>query len=151
MTHQFIQTLQKDHQEVQSILGKIQNTSEGAVKTKEDLFMQLKQELIPHMKGEEKHFYPLLMKKKEAQELGMEAMEEHHVAEVVLKELDSLSKDAKNWKAKAKVFSELVSHHIEEEEEEVFKTASELLSEDELDQVMSSFESEKEAVKKKLK
>ena len=46
MTHQFIQTLQKDHQEVQSILGKIQNTSEGAVKTKEDLFMQLKQEFL---------------------------------------------------------------------------------------------------------
>jgi hemerythrin-like domain-containing protein len=151
MTHQFIQALQKDHQEVQAILGKIQETSEGSVKTKENLFMQLKQELIPHMKGEEKHFYPLLMKKKEAQELGMEAMEEHHVAEIVLKELDSLSKDAKNWKAKAKVFSEIVQHHIEEEEEEVFNTAQELLSEDELDTVMSSFSKEKEAIKKKLK
>jgi hemerythrin-like domain-containing protein len=151
MTHQFIQALQKDHQEVQAILGKIQNTSEGAVKTKEDLFTQLKHELIPHMRGEEKHFYPLLMKKKEAQELGMEAVEEHHVAEIVLKELDSLSKDAKNWKAKAKVFSEIVMHHIEEEEDEVFKSASQLLDEKELDQVMSSFSKEKEDIKKTLK
>jgi hemerythrin-like domain-containing protein len=150
MSHEFISALEKDHEEVQGILKKLQETSKTAVKSKEDLFMKLKQELVPHMKGEEKHFYPLLMKKKEGKELGMEAIEEHHVAEMMLKELDSLPKDAENWNAKVKVFSEIVQHHIEEEEEEVFEKAEDLLNDDELNKIMSSFTKEKENIRKKM-
>jgi hemerythrin-like domain-containing protein len=151
MAHEFLETLEKEHVEVQEILEKLKNTSGKAVKSKEDLFMKLKQELIPHMKGEEKHFYPLLLKKKEGKEIGLEAMEEHHVAEMILKELDSLSKSDETWNAKISVFSEIVKHHIEEEEEEVFEKAKDLLSEDELSEIMSSFTSEKEKVKKGIK
>jgi hemerythrin-like domain-containing protein len=151
MAHEFLETLEKEHVEVQEILEKLKKTSGKAVKTKEDLFMKLKQELIPHMKGEEKHFYPLLLKKKEGKEIGLEALEEHHVAEMILKELDSLSKSDETWNAKISVFSEIVKHHIEEEEEEVFEKAKDLLSEDELSEIMSSFTSEKEKVKKGIK
>jgi hemerythrin-like domain-containing protein len=151
MAHEFLETLEKEHVEVQEILEKLKNTSGKAVKSKEDLFMKLKQELIPHMKGEEKHFYPLLLKKKEGKEVGLEAMEEHHVAEMILKELDSLSKSDETWNAKISVFAEIVKHHIEEEEEEVFEKAKDLLSEDELSKIMSSFTSEKEKVKKGIK
>jgi hemerythrin-like domain-containing protein len=150
MSHEFISTLEKDHEEVQEILKKLQESSKTAVKGKEDLFKKLKQELVPHMKGEEKHFYPLLMKKKEGKELGLEAIEEHHVAEMMLNELESLSKDAENWNAKVKVFSEIVQHHIEEEEEEVFEKAEELLDEDELNKIMSAFNKEKENLRKKM-
>jgi hemerythrin-like domain-containing protein len=151
MAHEFLAALEKDHEEVQEILKKLQDTSAKAVKTKEDLFMKLKQELIPHMKGEEKHFYPLLMKKKGGKDVGMEALEEHHVAEMTLKELDSLSKSAENWNAKIKVFAEIVKHHIEEEEEEVFEKAEDLLDNDELDKIMSSFSKEKEKLSKEIK
>jgi hemerythrin-like domain-containing protein len=151
MAHEFLETLEKEHVEVQEILEKLKNTSGKAVKSKEDLFMKLKQELIPHMKGEEKHFYPLLLKKKEGKEVGLEAMEEHHVAEMILKELDSLSKSDETWNAKISVFAEIVKHHIEEEEEEVFEKAKDLLTDDELNKIMSSFTSEKEKVKKGIK
>jgi hemerythrin-like domain-containing protein len=151
MSHEFLETLEKEHVEVQEILEKLKNTSGKAVKSKEDLFMKLKQELIPHMKGEEKHFYPLLLKKKEGKEIGLEAMEEHHVAEMILKELDSLSKSDETWNAKISVFAEIVKHHIEEEEEEVFEKAKDLLTDDELNKIMSSFTSEKEKVKQGIK
>jgi hemerythrin-like domain-containing protein len=151
MAHEFLETLEKEHVEVQEILEKLKNTSGKAVKSKEDLFMKLKQELIPHMKGEEKHFYPLLLKKKEGKEIGLEALEEHHVAEMILKELDSLSKSDETWNAKISVFAEIVKHHIEEEEEEVFDKAKDLLTDDELNKIMSSFTSEKEKVKKGIK
>jgi hemerythrin-like domain-containing protein len=91
------------------------------------------------------------LKKKEGKEVGMEAMEEHHVAEMMLNELDSLSKNAENWNAKLSVFAEIVKHHIEEEEEEVFDKAKDLLTDDELNKIMSSFTSEKEKVKKGIK
>lgn len=151
MALQFTEILKKEHSEVQSILQELENTSEGAVKTKEKLFMKLKQELIPHMKGEEKHFYPLLLKNKESKEMGLEAVEEHHVAEVVLNELDSLSKDAENWKAKAKVFAELVNHHIHEEEEEVFPSAEKMFDDKQLEQAMSAYSQEAQEMKQKLK
>jgi hemerythrin-like domain-containing protein len=151
MALQFLETLKKEHADVQSILQELQNTSEGAVKSKENLFLKLKKELIPHMKGEEKHFYPLLLKNKESADMGMEAIEEHHVAEIVLKELESLSKDAKNWKAKAKVFAELVNHHIQEEEEEVFPSAEKMFDDKQLEQVMSAYSQETEKMKKNLK
>ncbi len=151
MAHKFFQTLQKDHKEVQDILAKLLETSDGSVKSREKIFLQLKQELIPHMKSDDELFYPLLIKNKESAELGMEAMEEHHVAETVLKELDQLSKNEKNWKAKASVFSELVKHHIEEEEDEVFKSAEKMLDKDELDKLMSEFTNKKEDIKKSLK
>jgi hemerythrin-like domain-containing protein len=151
MSHEFLQTLQKDHQEVKQILANLKNTSDRAMKTREDLFMNLKQELIPHMKGEEKHFYPSLKDNKEAREVTMESLEEHHVAETVLKELDKLSRDAENWGAKLKVFKEIVEHHIEEEEEELFKAAEDTLDEDDFDKIMTSFQDEKEKVKKTIK
>ena len=47
MAHQFLQALEKDHEEVKGILEKLEETSKTAVKTKEDLFTKLKQELIP--------------------------------------------------------------------------------------------------------
>ncbi|RJQ65502.1 MAG: hemerythrin domain-containing protein [Desulfobacteraceae bacterium] len=151
MAHEFFQTLEKDHEEVKAILEKLESASDGAVKTKEDLFLKLKQELIPHMKGEEKHFYPALNSKKEVKELSMQAIEEHHVAETVLKELEKLPKSAENWSAKVQVFKEIVEHHIEEEEEEVFEAAEDALDEEDLDRIMTSFEEEKEKAKKKIK
>ena len=151
MSHEFLETLEKDHEEVKELLEKLQSTSKSAMKSKEDLFLKFKQELIPHMKAEEKHFYPVLLDKKGGHEVALESLEEHHVAEMVLKELDSLPKDADNWNAKLRVFTELVLHHIEEEEEEVFDAADDSLEDEELDRIMELFMEEKETLRKKIK
>jgi hemerythrin-like domain-containing protein len=151
MAHELLVTLENDHDEVKAILDKLENTSKTAKKTKEDLFLKLKRHLIPHMKGEEKHLYSALTDDKEGHEVALESLEEHHVAEMVLQELDSLDKDAENWDAKLKVFKELVEHHIEEEEEEVFRAAEEAFNEDQLDDMMSSFVEEKKTVMQKMK
>ena len=102
------------------------------------------------MKGEEKHLYPALKDDKESKDVAMESLEEHHVAETVLNELDKLSKDAENWDAKLKVFKEIVEHHIQEEQDEVFEAAQDALDEKKLDEIMESFQKEKESVRKKL-
>ncbi len=151
MAHEFFQILEKDHEEVKGILDKLESQSKGSAKSKEDLFLKLKEELIPHMKGEEKHLYPSLKDGDGTSEIAMEGIEEHHVAETILKELDKLSKDAENWDAKLKVFKEIVEHHIEEEEDELFEAAEDALEEDDLDKIMESFEKEKEKEKKKIK
>jgi len=147
MAHEFFRTIENEHEEVKSILEQLEKTSPGAVKIKEALFSKLKQELIPHMKGEETHFYSLLLDKKSARKQAMEATEEHHVAEMVLKELDSLAKSEEQWDAKLKVFKQIIEHHIEEEEEELFEAAQDNLDQDQLNSIMTAYAEEKEKIK----
>ena len=52
--------------------------------------------------------------------MTQEAIEEHHVVKMVLKELSSFDGSEENVKAKVKVLSEMVQHHVEEEESEMF-------------------------------
>lgn len=145
---EFFQLLKKDHVEVKGILGQLTETNKP--KKREELFHTLRLALVPHMKAEESTFYPPLMKEKEAREDAMEGLEEHHVSEMVLKELEKMPKDDDRWQAKIKVFKELVEHHIEEEEGKIFKSAKKTFKKDELEDIMKKFEKEKVKITKSL-
>lgn len=147
--HEFLEELKKDHQEVKEILEKIKKT--GGEKTREKLFLELKKELTPHMKAEEKVFYNVLTKEKEAKENALEGFEEHHVTEVVLKELEKMGKAEERWLAKMKVFAELVDHHVEDEESKVFKDAQSVLDDEQMDDILEKFNKEKEQLRSKIK
>ena len=149
--NQFFQMLKKDHKEVKGILAQLDETKESQSKKREDLFQKLKEELVPHMKAEENIFYPALLAKKEAREDTLEGVEEHHVSEMVLKELEKAPKDEDQWGAKMSVFKELVEHHVKEEEDKIFKAAEKALDQDEFKPIMKQFEQEKQTVKKNLK
>jgi hemerythrin-like domain-containing protein len=150
MHEDFFQLLEKDHNQVKDLLEKLQDTSDSAVKTREKLFLQLKKEILPHLKAEEKTLYPALKEEKDSRRKAMESIEEHHVTELVLHELDQLGKNEEHWAAKFEVFKELVEHHIEEEEEEIFSFAEEVLDEESIDQIMKSFQEEKEKIKSEI-
>jgi len=149
--NQFFQMLKKDHEDVKNILGQLKETKESAPKKREDLFQKLREELVPHMKAEESTFYPPLLAKKEAREDAMEGIEEHHVSELVLKELEKMPKDEEKWGAKVGVFKELVEHHIKDEESKLFKSAEKALDQDAFKKIMKQFEQEKQKIKKSLK
>jgi len=151
MPNQFFQMLKKDHEEVKTILGQLKETKDSALKKREELFQKLRVELVPHMKAEESTFYPPLLGKKESREDAMEGVEEHHVSEMVLKELETMQKGEDQWGAKMAVFKELVEHHIKDEQSKVFKSAEKALSSDEFQIIMKQFEEEKQAIKKNLR
>jgi len=145
----FFQMLKKDHVEVKGILGQLTETKES--KKREELFQKLREELVPHMKAEESTFYQPLLAKKEAREDALEGVEEHHVSEMVLKELEKTPKGEDQWGAKMGVFKELVEHHIKDEESKVFKSAEKALDHDEFQNIMKKFDQEKQKIKKTLK
>jgi hemerythrin-like domain-containing protein len=147
--HEFLEELKKDHQEVQAILEKLKSSS--GEKNRENLFLQLKKEIQPHLKAEEKHFYTALTQEKEAKENALEGFEEHHVTELVLKELEKMGKAEERWLAKMKVFAELVDHHVEEEESKIFKDAESVLDDEQFDEILEKFNKEKEQLKSKIK
>src|SRR6476660_5694136 len=115
--------LKDDHQKMRKLLSELESTTERGVKTREDLYAQIKSELTVHEIIEEEIFYPALRDHPKAKDIVLEGYEEHHVVDLLLGELDATPYDDESWGPKAKVMMENIEHHIEEEEGEMFKDA----------------------------
>jgi hemerythrin superfamily protein len=123
--------LKQDHEKVRGLLGQFE-TATGA--RREKLRGQIERELKVHTTIEEEIFYPAYRdasRKKDDRKLFFEAVEEHHVVDLVLPEMND-GRDADELKAKAKVLKEIVEHHADEEEKEMFPRARKLFSREEL-------------------
>jgi hypothetical protein len=148
--NEFFKMLKQDHKTVADILDQLEDT-ENKSKKRDELFQKLKVELVPHMKAEEIAFYPSLLEKEDAKEAALEGIEEHHVSDMVFKELEKMPKDQDQWKAKLSVFKELVEHHVKEEEGPIFMVSEIVLSETKLQSIMKQFVEEKQKIKENLK
>ena len=122
--------LKADHKKVAGILEKLDSTTERGVKTRAELFNQLKTELEVHTRIEETIFYPALEKADETRDITLEAFEEHRLVKQLLGELDSMGKDQEEWTAKFTVLKESIEHHVEEEEGDMFPKARKVLGEE---------------------
>src|SRR5258706_2402693 len=122
--------LKADHKKVAGILEKIDSTTVRGVKTREELFTQLKTELDTHARIEETIFYPELKKTDETRDITLEAFEEHRLVKQLLAELENMDKGDEEWTAKFTVLKESVEHHVEEEEGEMFPKARKVLGEE---------------------
>lgn len=140
--------LKADHKKVAGILEKLDSTTERGVKTREELFTQLKTELDVHARIEETIFYPALEEAEETRDITLEAFEEHRLVKQLLGELEQMSKDSEEWTAKFTVLKENVEHHVEEEESDMFPKARKVLSDDQAETLGTRLE---EAKKEQMK
>ena len=136
--------LKEDHQKVKKMLAELESTTERGVKTREELFTKVKQELVVHEAIEEEIFYPALKEHPKTKEIALEGYEEHHVVDTVMAEMEGIAYDDEQWGAKFTVMKENLEHHIEEEEGEMFKQAKQVFDEDELVQLGEYMEARKE-------
>ena len=125
--------LEADHRRFEALLKQGAETTERAVKTRTQLLKTLAAELVVHERAEEQVLYPALKPHAEARDLVLEGYQEHHVADLIVKELKGLSRDSERWGAKLKVLQENLEHHIQEEERQMFPTARAVFSREELD------------------
>ena len=135
--------LKQDHKKVADLLEKLEKTTERGVKTREELFGKIKEELEIHTHIEEAIFYPVLQKEKGTEDITREAYEEHKVVKTLLSELDALNKDDEQWLPKFTVLKENIEHHVEEEEGEMFKEARKAIEKEELEQLGDQMNAEK--------
>ncbi|HET7482291.1 MAG TPA: hemerythrin domain-containing protein, partial [Actinomycetota bacterium] len=75
---------------------------------------------------------------------ALEGYEEHHVVNEIMGELEQTPVDDERWGAKASVMKENIEHHIEEEEEEMFKKARQIFDKAELEQLAERMKARKE-------
>src|SRR5436190_21278011 len=118
-----ISILKKDHDTVKDLFEKFEKAESST--EKERIITKAVNELKIHAAIEEEIFYPTV-RKHVGSDLMNEADEEHHVAKVLIAELDLNGGGGDHRMAKFTVLAESVRHHIKEEETEMLPKAKEL-------------------------
>jgi hemerythrin superfamily protein len=115
--------LKEEHDLVKELFDRFEKETEQDPAAGEKTAMEICTELTRHAEMEEKIVYPKL--KAQDEDIYFEAQEEHHVAKVLISEIESMRPDGV-WRAKVTVLAENVRHHIDEEESEAFPEMKEL-------------------------
>ena len=121
--------LKKQHRKVEGIFEKLEKSRSDA----QALIASLANDLAAHMAIEQTIFYPAVRAIKP--DLVGESYQEHAIAEIALKRLLSTQPDDPTFKAKVTALKELILHHVEEEEKELFPAVEKQLEDDELEQL----------------
>ncbi|WP_338088906.1 hemerythrin domain-containing protein [Nannocystis pusilla] len=95
---------------------------------------------MPHSRGEESTVYSRLLNEKSASEKIRVSIEEHRQVDVLLEELADMSPRDEEWSAKVHVLADMVGHHVDEEEGELFPMARAVLSAREAAQIAAEYE-----------
>lgn len=135
MSQNAIELLQADHDKVRGLLNQLTGTTTRAVKRRQELLVKIEKEVSIHTRIEEEIFYPAFKESngKSHAELYFEAKEEHRAVEaLVLPDLKKTRPDSETFSGRAKVLKDLIEHHADEEEQEMFPAARKAFSRDEL-------------------
>ena len=149
-----IALLKEDHKLVKALLEDLTESTTRAVKKRTELLHQIHMNLSAHTTIEEEIFYPAFKAagKKEEEKMYFEALEEHRAAEdLVLPDLLKTDPATEQFSGRAKVLKEMIEHHIEEEETEMFKDAKKLLDKAQLEELGERMQARKQQLLKELK
>ena len=120
LTNPALALLKEGHDTVKALFDKFETAETRSAKKK--IVQEALAELKVHAAIEEEIFYPAV-RKPVGNDIMNEADEEHHVAKVLIAELEEMDGHEDHYDAKFTVLSENVRHHIKEEESEVFPKA----------------------------
>ncbi len=132
-----IAILKADHGRVTDLFDKFDGLGDRAHKTREATVGKIIEELSVHAGIEEEVLYPAVRERLAAKDDGrvLEALEEHHVVKLLLAELESMPSTSERYTAKVTVLREIVDHHVDEEENELFKKVRQEFTRSELVQL----------------
>lgn len=115
-----VEMLKEDHVKVKELFEEFES-AEGQEQA--EIAATAIFELEIHAELEEKLIYPAIREAIDDSDMMNEAVEEHHLVHVLIAELKKLKPKDEKFHAKFSVLSELVKHHIEEEEGEMLPEA----------------------------
>lgn len=109
-----IQLLKQDHRTVEDLFEEFEQSSKP--RERRDIAAQICQELTIHTMIEEEIFYPAVKDVVEDEIYG-EAHVEHDGAKVLIAEIMAADPSDEFYDARVKVLSEMIKHHVKEEEQ----------------------------------
>jgi hemerythrin superfamily protein len=109
-----IQFLKADHRQVEGLFRAFKKA--GSPAEKQSLAKQICEALTVHTRIEEEIFYPAFIEATGNEELHSEAVVEHSAAKRLIEEIESSAAGNALFDARVNVLSEMIKHHVKEEE-----------------------------------
>ena len=122
------------------LFARLLDTSDGAVKTREKLFTELKTELELHTSLEEQHLFPILRRNAETKELVTEAIKDNKDLRAKLAELEALPKNDEAFPERLKELQKTFRQHARDEKRELLPAVQRALSEEQIQGVAEKIE-----------
>lgn len=122
------------------LFAKLSDTSEGAVKTRERLFTELKTELELHANLEEQHLFPVLKRNAETKDLVTEAIKDNKELRAKLAELEVVPKNDAAFPERLKELQKTFRQHDRDEKRELLPAVQRALSEEQVQGVAEKIE-----------
>ena len=122
-----VELLTQQHREVEEMFERFENMTDRAKVSKKKLADEICNALIMHTTIEEEIYYPATREASEdTEDMVDEAVVEHASAKDLIAQIMEMDPGDDLYDAKVKVLGELVEHHVQEEEEEMFPKTREL-------------------------
>jgi hemerythrin superfamily protein len=110
-----IELLKADHREVEKLFAQFEKTRSDERKLQ--LAQRVCKALKVHTQIEEELFYPAFYEATEEEDIHHEAIVEHNGAKMLIADIEGSSPSDDYYDAKVKVLSEMIKHHVKEEEQ----------------------------------
>lgn len=123
--------IKDDHDTHRRLLDRLIDTS-GDSEERQKAWDQFYHDVKSHAAAEEETFYSKLISKTWGQDAARHSVHEHQQLDDLMEELNEMDMSEGAWLTKFKTLKHDYEHHMEEEENEVFSRAREVISEDEI-------------------
>src|SRR3954470_11249769 len=140
------QLIQTSPAKANELFTKLVETSGNAVKTRERLFSELKEELELQMKLEEQHLFPVLRKHKETKNLVSDALNDNKETRKALTELERTPKESQEFASKVAELRKAFQQHVRDERKEFLPAVLKALDDEEAGAIVEKIEGAKAEV-----
>lgn len=135
------EALREDHDKQRTLVDLLTKTH-GDTDGREEIFERLKTELEEHAAAEERHFYVPLIDEDLTQDKARHSIAEHQEIDELIATLDKTDRSSPAWLSTARKLKEKVTHHLDEEEREVFQMAGKVLSDEQKAELAEEYREE---------
>lgn len=134
-----ITLLKSDHKTVEGLFKRFEKAGENATVAKRDIVDAVIRELSIHAEIEEQMFYPAVRAAEVpgVEDMVLDSLEEHLAAKRILADREGMDPEAERLDAKVTVLMEMIRHHVEEEESDLFPAVREVLKRKALGEIES--------------
>jgi hypothetical protein len=129
-----VELIKQEHGKTSTLFDKLAETSEGAVKTRERLFNDLKTGLEVHTKIVQDIVYPVLRRQEGARDL-IPDLKERNELKRQLAELERTPKEDEAFLPKVKELKKLVEQHLRTEERQIFPAIKKAIGAEEAEEL----------------